>query len=51
MDLTLLESSIGMPSLPNQICDDFMSSLIEIGDLASWSLSSAKVCFYLYLKK
>ncbi|KAL3127532.1 putative anaphase promoting complex subunit 10 [Cryptosporidium hominis] len=42
MDLTLLESSIGMPSLPNQTCDDFMSSLIEIGDLASWSLSSAK---------
>ncbi|EAZ51510.1 anaphase promoting complex subunit 10 [Cryptosporidium parvum Iowa II] len=31
-----------MPSLPNQTCDDFMSSLIEIGDLASWSLSSAK---------
>ncbi|KAK9172010.1 Anaphase-promoting complex,subunit 10 (APC10) [Cryptosporidium meleagridis] len=42
MDLTLLESSIGMPSLPNQTCDDLMPSLIEIGDLASWSLSSAK---------
>lgn len=43
MDLTLLESSIAMPGLPSQGCDDLMSNLVEIGDLASWSLSSAKV--------
>ncbi|KAJ1611482.1 putative anaphase promoting complex subunit 10 [Cryptosporidium canis] len=42
MDLTLLESSTVMPCLPGQGRDEFISNLIEIGDLASWSLSSAK---------
>ncbi|KAF7457824.1 anaphase-promoting complex subunit 10 [Cryptosporidium felis] len=42
MDLTLLESSVGMPNLPTQLCDDLLSDLVEIGDSASWSLSSAK---------
>lgn len=49
MDITLLESSIVMPTLPSQECDDLISDLVEIGDLASWSLSSAKVGFNLYL--
>ncbi|KAH7649404.1 anaphase-promoting complex [Cryptosporidium bovis] len=42
MSLTLIESNVGIPNLVNQTYDDVFSELIEIGDMASWSLSSAK---------
>ncbi|KAH8739495.1 anaphase-promoting complex [Cryptosporidium ryanae] len=42
MNLTLVESDIATPNLVNQTYDEVFSELIEIGDMASWSLSSAK---------
>ncbi|EEA06312.1 anaphase-promoting complex, subunit 10 family protein [Cryptosporidium muris RN66] len=42
IDLALHESSIGIPQLENGPLGDTFPSLIEIGDFASWTLSSAK---------
>lgn len=43
IDPALHESSIGIPQLENGPSGDTFPSLIEIGDFASWTLSSAKV--------